>query len=87
MKDLARYFDGVTEMTELPKAVFVVDSRTSQIAVKEANDRNIPVISISNSDCDIRNIDYPIVANDNSQKSVQYFVDKVVEAYTAGEAK
>jgi len=87
MKDLGRYFDGITEMTELPKAVFVIDSRTSEIAVKEANDRNIPVISLSNSDCDIRTISYPIVANDNSQKSVKYFVDKVVEAYRSGSAK
>lgn len=78
---LDRFFDGITNMTEKPGALFVVDSRKEEIAIKEARSAKIPVISLCNSDCDIRNIDYPIVANDSARESISYFVHAIATAY------
>lgn len=84
MSDLERFFSGIVSMDRLPHALFAIDSNAEETAIVEARKLGIPVISISNSDCDIRNIDYPIVGNDNTQKSVKFFVDKVVDAYLSG---
>lgn len=80
IEKLQKHYTGLLTMSELPKAVVVVDSKAEVIAVKEANDMNIPVISLSNTDCDISSISYPIVANDSSAKSISYFITKLAEA-------
>ena len=79
---LQKHYTGLLTLTELPKAVIVIDSKTESIAVKEASDMNIPVIAISNTDCDLSLVSRPIVANDASLKSISYFVGKLAEAFT-----
>lgn len=81
IENLEERFGGITGMKFKPKAVFVVDSKHDDIAVQEALNENIPVVAISNSDCDVSDIAYPIIANDSSVKSVKYFIDQIVEAY------
>ncbi len=81
IEDLEERFGGITNMKFKPKAVFVIDSKHEDIAVQEARNEKIPVIGISNSDCDIDAITYPIIANDSSVKSVKFFVQQIVEAY------
>lgn len=81
---LERYFSSLIPLTELPGAVFVVDANDETIAVAEAKKMGIPVITLSNSDCDIRGINYPIIGNDASQGSIRYFVQELIEAYEAG---
>jgi len=83
-KDLERYFGGITEMAKLPSALVLIDSRTEDTALREAKKMKIPVVSLSNSDCDIRNIDYPVVANDSSVKSIEYFLSQIAESYKEG---
>lgn len=79
-------FGGITNMKSKPKAIFVIDSKEEENAVNEGLVENIPIISISNSDCDISSIDYPVLANDSSVKSVRFFVDEIVEAIKKGQA-
>ena len=79
---LQKHYTGLLSLTELPKAVIVVDSKAESIAVKEASDMNIPVIAISNTDCDISLVSYPIVANDASLKSISYFIEKLASVFT-----
>ena len=81
---LERYFSSLVNLNELPGAVFVVDANDETIAVAEAKKMGIPVITLSNSDCDIRGINYPIIGNDASQGSIRYFVQELIEAYEAG---
>ncbi len=64
-------FGGIRTMQAVPGAIVVVDSKKEFIAVEEAKRKNIPVISLSNTDCDISVIDFPIVVNDASKKSVE----------------
>jgi len=84
IENLKRFFEGLIPMTDLPKALFVVDSKKEEIAVKEAQERGIPVIALCGSDCDITAVDYPIPANDASVASINFFMGKVTEAYRTG---
>jgi hypothetical protein len=52
--------------------------------IAEAKKMNIPVIALANTDCDIKEIDYPIVGNDSSTTSISFFVSEIVKAYKAG---
>ncbi len=85
--DLEERFGGITNMKFKPKAMFFIDSKHEEIAVQEAINEKIPVIGISNSDCDIDALTYPIIANDSSVKSVRFFMDKIVEAYRSSKTE
>ena len=81
---LENVLGGIKDITRLPGAVFVVDSKKEKIAVAEANKLKIPVIAIidTNSDPDV--IDYPIAGNDDAVKSIKVisheFSSAVLEA-------
>jgi len=79
--NLERFFSGLLLMKEMPKAIFVIDPKNEAIAVTEANKIGIPVIALAGSDCDIKDIDYPIAANDSSISSISFFVGEIVNAY------
>jgi small subunit ribosomal protein S2 len=78
------FFGGLVSMKNLPAAVFLIDQKRENIAVKEADQMGIPVISLSGSDCDFREVAYPIPANDASVASIAYFVNEIVSAYIQG---
>ena len=82
--DLERYFGNLIGLTKLPGAIFVVDPKKEEIAVAEAKKLNIPVIALSNSDCNIEGITYPIVANDAQQKVIDFISREIVGAYNEG---
>jgi len=84
MKDLERLFGGIAGLTEMPGAMFVVDSGKEGIAVTEARQAHIPVIAFSSTDCDVNNIDYPIIGNDKAQASIELVLRAIVVAYQAG---
>lgn len=78
---LEKMFLGIVSMKKIPDALFVIDPRRERIAVKEALDFNIPVIALCGSDCNIVDITYPIIGNDSSKTSIQYFVDEITKTY------
>lgn len=77
-------FGGLSGLERLPDALVVVDTRAEIIAVREAHQLNIPIIGIMSSDCDLRQISHPMVGNDASRKSVEFFLSKIVDAYRTG---
>jgi len=77
-------FAGLVGLTELPAALFVVDPKKEHIAVAEALQARVPIIALMNSDCDARDIAYPIVANDATSLSIKFFVEEIVSAYKEG---
>jgi small subunit ribosomal protein S2 len=84
IEELLFRFGGLVQMTELPAAVFVVDTRHENTAVREANQLGIPVVGLSSSDCDFSLVQYPIPANDTSVRCVRLVCDKIAEAYQEG---
>lgn len=77
-------FNGITAMSSLPGAIFVVDTKKEHIAVAEAKEKGIPVIGLAGADCDVTVLDYPIVANDSAIASIEFFSQKIAEAYAEG---
>lgn len=84
MDDMTKNFQGLTGITRIPDVVFVVDPKKEHIAVTEARKMNLPVIALLNTDCNLKQIQYPIVANDASVSSITFFLSKIKEAYTNG---
>src|SRR3989338_5465955 len=82
--ELTARFGGLTSMKEVPGALFIVDTRHEDTAVREANQLSIPVIGLASSDCDFSLIQYPIPANDTSQRSVRLISDYIAEACIKG---
>lgn len=74
-------FGGIKDMNALPKAIFIVDARYEDTALREAKQLKIPVVALCGSDNDIKNVDYPIPANDSNIASIRYFVSKIADAY------
>lgn len=79
-------FGGIKTLEQTPAVVVVVDPRHDQIAVREANDSNIPVIGIMSSDNNLNLVTHPVVVNDALQTSVQTVLTELVDAYVAGKA-
>ncbi len=86
MEKLARYYTGLLGLKKSPDALFIIDSRREHIAATEAKDRDIPVVSLVNSDSNIKDIDYPIVGNDSSIPSIKFFTAAIANAYKGGES-
>lgn len=81
---LARIFNGIKNMDEMPRIVFVVDTAREDIAIAEANNLKIPVIAIADSNTNPDRIDYPIPANDDSIKSIKLITSTIAEAAAEG---
>ena len=64
LQKLEKNLGGIKDMKKLPGAIFVVDSKKEEIAVKEARKLGIPVIATVDTNCDPDVIDFPIPAND-----------------------
>lgn len=79
LKELDIKFRGIKNLEKIPDAIFVVDIKKDDLAVKEAKMKNIKIIGISDTNCDPTSVDYPIPANDDAVSSAKYILDKVKE--------
>ena len=70
---------GVQNLTKLPDAIFVVDTRYERIAIQEANKLNIPVIALVDSNNSFEGVDYMIPANDDAMSSIDLFLKSISE--------
>jgi small subunit ribosomal protein S2 len=85
--NLERFFSGVASMKDIPKALFVIDPKKEKNAVKEARDMGVPVIALLGSDCNIKEVTHPLVGNDSSETSIQFFVNEIIKAYSEGKVE
>jgi small subunit ribosomal protein S2 len=86
LERLERNFGGMAELKRLPSAVYVVDPRKEHIAVTEARRLKIPVIAITDSNCDPELIDYVIPGNDDAIRAVRLISGRIAEACIEGRA-
>ena len=70
---------GVQNLTKLPDAIFVIDTRYERIAIQEANKLNIPVIALVDSNNSFDGVDYMIPANDDAMSSIDLFLKTISE--------
>lgn len=81
---LEKNLGSISDMTRLPGALFIVDVMRENIAVKEALRLNIPVFAMVDTNCDPRDIDYVIPANDDAGKSIDIILSSVTAAISEG---
>jgi small subunit ribosomal protein S2 len=84
---LERNLGGIKELTRLPSALFVIDTKKEHIAVHEANRLGIPVVAVVDTNCDPEGIDYVIPGNDDAIRSIRLFTGKIAEACIEGKAR
>ncbi len=83
---LERNVGGIKDMRNLPSVIFVIDPRKESIAVTEAKKLNIPVVAVTDTNCDPDGIDYLIPGNDDAIRSIQLISPHIAEAILAGQA-
>jgi len=81
---LEKNLGSISDMTRLPGALFIVDVMREHIAVKEAQRLNIPVFAMVDTNCDPRDIDFVIPANDDAGKSIEIILSSVTGAISEG---
>jgi len=82
---LAKFLDGIKDMGKLPDAVFVVDPKREEIAIKEARKLGIPILAIVDTNCDPDLVDMVIPGNDDAIRSIRLFTSKVADAVIEGQ--
>jgi small subunit ribosomal protein S2 len=83
-RKLLKNLEGIRQMSRLPDAIFVVDTRKEKIAVDEARKLKIPVIGVVDTNCDPDEVDFVIPGNDDALRAIRLFASKIGEAVTAG---
>jgi small subunit ribosomal protein S2 len=81
---LERTLGGIRDMTRVPSAVWIVDTKKEHIAISEARKLNIPVVAILDTNCDPDEVDYPIPGNDDAIRSVSLLTRVVADAVADG---
>jgi small subunit ribosomal protein S2 len=83
---LEKSLGGIKGMNRLPGAIFVIDPKKENIAVKEARKLGIPVVAIVDTNCDPEEIDYIIPGNDDAIRAIRLFAQKMADACIEGGA-
>ena len=75
---------GIKNMNGVPDAMFIIDTNKEAIAVLEANNLNIPVIAICDSNTNPLGVDYPIPGNDDALRAISLYCDLVAASVLKG---
>ncbi|HSI05054.1 MAG: 30S ribosomal protein S2 [Myxococcota bacterium] len=83
---LEKNLGGIKDMTKLPGAVFVIDTKKEHIAVAEARKLGIPVVAVVDTNCDPDEVDYIVPGNDDAIRAIRIFVTRAADACADGNA-
>jgi small subunit ribosomal protein S2 len=81
---LEQSLGGIKGMRKLPDAIFVIDPKQEEIAVKEARKLGIPVVAVIDSNCDPDMVDYKVPGNDDAIRAIRLFCSSIAEAVLEG---
>lgn len=84
LEKLEKNLGGLRGMKKIPDILFIIDPKKEEIAVKEANLLNIPIIATVDTNCDPDVIDYVIPANDDAIRTIMLIVSKMADAIIEG---
>jgi len=84
LEKLLKNLSGIEDMERLPSAVFIIDSKREEIAVKEARKLGIPVVALVDTNCNPEKIDYPIPGNDDAIRSIKLITTLIAESIREG---
>ena len=83
-RKLLKNLEGIRNMSRLPDAVFIVDTKKEKIAVDEARKLKIPIIGIVDTNCDPDEVDFVIPGNDDALRSIRLFASRIADAIISG---
>ena len=75
---------GIKNMNGIPDAIFIIDTNKESIAVLEANNLNIPVIAVCDTNTNPSGVDYPIPGNDDALRAISLYCDLVAASVLKG---
>lgn len=81
---LEKFLGGIEDMPHTPDVLFVVDPRKEQIAIKEAQKLNIPVVAMVDTNSDPDQVDVIIPSNDDAIRAVRLITAKMADAVIEG---
>jgi len=81
---LDKTLGGIRDMSRVPSAIWVVDTKKEHIAVNEARKLGIPVVAILDTNCDPDEVNYPIPGNDDAIRSVALLTRVIADAVAEG---
>ena len=84
---LEEFYGGISGLTDMPQALFVVDVKREKTAILEAKKMGIPVVAIVDTNNSPSGIDYVIPANDDAKGSIDYIVGKIMEVIKKNKLK
>ncbi|MDH5676776.1 MAG: 30S ribosomal protein S2 [Myxococcales bacterium] len=84
---LIKFVGGIKEMNGHPAAIFVVDPNHEHIAVKEARKLHIPVVALTDTNCNPDLIDYVIPGNDDAIRSIKLVTSALADACVYGQSR
>jgi small subunit ribosomal protein S2 len=87
LEKLDENLGGVADMKRQPDAVFIVDLRKEQLAVREARRLGLPIIALVDTNCDPDEADYVIPGNDDAIRSCDLIVRVIADGIAAGQQK
>src|SRR5206468_4050328 len=87
LEKLETNLGGVVDMKRLPDAMFVLDLRKEQLAIREARRLGMPVIALVDTNCDPDDADYVIPGNDDAIRSCSLIIRVIAGAIEAGKQR
>jgi len=84
---LNRSLGGIKNMRGLPDVLFVIDPKKEEIAVSEARKLSVPVVALTDTNCDPDGIDYLIPGNDDAIRSIKLLTSLMADAVLEGKAR
>jgi len=87
VEKLEKNLGGIKDMRKLPGAIFIVDPNSEKIAVAEAKHLGIPIVAITDTNCDPSDVDYVVPGNDDAIRSITLFTEYFGNAVSQGLSK
>ena len=87
LEKLETNLGGVDDMKRLPDAIFVVDLKKEQLAIREARRLGLPVVALVDTNCDPDDADYVIPGNDDAIRSCSLIIRAIASGIEAGKQK
>lgn len=80
MEKLEQLYGGIADLEKMPDIIFILDCKKNKTAIHEASLKKVPIIAVCDTDVNIKQITYPIPANDDAIKSTNLILDLIKDS-------
>ncbi len=87
VEELEDLIGGISSLSKLPDAIFILDLKKDKTALAEARKKKVPIVALCDTNTNPEHVDYPIPANDDAAKSIALITGLLSQAVNDGKAK